>query len=71
MGLTGTNSAATSAAFLTQLRANHAGSLVTIWDNSPVHGGEARRTSLDTPDMDTQIFRLPAYSPDCNADEAS
>ncbi len=71
MGLTGTSSAATSAPFLTQLRDNHAGPLVTIWDNSPVHGGEARRTSLDTPNMDTQICRLPAYSPVCNADEAS
>ena len=70
MELTGTSSAATSAAFLTQLRANHAGPLIIIWDNSPVHGGEAMRTYLETPDLDLQICRLPAYSPDFNADEA-
>ena len=70
MGLTGTSSAATSAAFLTHLRANHAEPLIIIWDNSPVHGGEAMRTYLETPDVDMQICRLPAYSPDFNADEA-
>ncbi len=70
MGLTGTSSAATSAAFLTQLRANHAEPLIIMWDNSPVHGGEAMRTYLETPDLDMQICRLPAYSPDFNADEA-
>lgn len=70
MELTGTSSAATSAAFLTQLRANHAEPLVIIWDNSPIHGGEALRTYLDTPDLDMQLCRLPAYSPDFNADEA-
>ncbi len=70
MELTGNSSAATSAAFLTQLRANHAGPLIIIWDNSPVHGGEAMRTYLETPDVALRICRLPAYSPDFNADEA-
>ncbi len=71
MGLTGTSSAATSAAFLTQLRANHAEPPIMIWDNSPVQGGEAMRTYLETPDLDMQLCRLPAHSPDFNADEAS
>ncbi|HSH78378.1 MAG TPA: transposase [Herpetosiphonaceae bacterium] len=70
MGLPGTSSAATSAPFLTQLRANHAAPRISIWDNSPVHGGEAMRTYLETPDLDMQVCRLPAYSPDFNADEA-
>jgi len=70
MELTGTSSAATSAVFLTQLRANHAEPLIIIWDNSPVHGGEAMRTYLDTPELGMRICRLPAYSPDFNADEA-
>ena len=43
MELTGTSSSATSAAFLRQLRANHPGPLVVIWDNGPAHGGDAVR----------------------------
>ncbi len=70
MELAGTSSAATSAAFLTQLRVRHAGPPIIIWDNSPVHGGEAMRTYLDTPGLDMQLYCLPAYSPDFNADEA-
>jgi transposase len=68
--LTGTSSSATSAAFLAHLRAQHPEPLLIIWDNGPAHGGEAMRSYLATPDVDLQICRLPAYSPDFNADEA-
>lgn len=68
--LTGTSSSATSAAFLQQLRANHAGPRSIIWDNGPAHGGEAVRTYLEPPDLGVRLYRLPAYSPDFNADEA-
>jgi transposase len=70
MELTGTSSSATSAAFLQHLRAQHPEPLIIIWDNSPAHAGEATRTYLATPDLAMQICRLPAYSPDFNADEA-
>ncbi len=70
LALEGTSSSATSAAFLAHLRAQHPEPLVIIWDNGPAHGGEAMRTYLATPDVDMQICRLPAYSPDFNADEA-
>jgi transposase len=70
MELTGTSSSATSAAFLAQLRASHAEPLIIIWDNGPAHAGEAMRAYLETPDVDLRIYRLPAYSPDFNADEA-
>ncbi len=68
--LAGNRSSATSAAFLRQLRANHAGPLVVIWDNGPAHGGEAVRDYLATPDLALRLVRLPAYSPDFNPDEA-
>jgi len=70
MELTGTSSSATSAAFLRQLRANHAEPLIVIWDNGPAHGGEGVREYLATPDLALRVLRLPAYSPDFNADEA-
>ena len=70
MELTGTSSSATSAAFLRQLRATHAGPLVVIWDNGPAHGGDAVRNYLATPDLGLALVRLPAYSPDFNPDEA-
>ena len=70
MELTGTSSSATSAAFLAHLRAQHPEPLIIIWDNGPAHGGAAMRAYLATPDVDLQICRLPAYSPDCNAYEA-
>jgi transposase len=68
--LAGTSSSATSAAFLKQLCANHPGPLIVIWDNGPAHGGEAVRDYLATPDLRLRLVRLPAYSPDCNPDEA-
>ncbi len=70
MELTGTSTAETSAALLRQLRANHPQPLIAIWDNGPAHGGEAIRTYLATPDLAPRRVRLPAYSPDFNADEA-
>lgn len=70
MELTGNSTAATSAAFLQQLRANHPGPLVVIWDNGPAHRGEAIREYLSTPGLALQLVPLPAYSPDFNPDEA-
>ncbi len=67
MELTGTSSSATSAAFLTQLRAHHPGPLVVIWDNGPAHGGDAVREYLATPELALRVVRLPAYSPDFNS----
>lgn len=68
--LTGNSTAATSAAFLGQLRGNHPEPLVVIWDNSPAHHGEAIREYLATPDLNLQLVSLPAYSPDFNGEEA-
>jgi transposase len=70
MELAGNSNAATSAAFLRQLRAHHPGPLIVIWDNGPAHGGDALRAYLTTPDLRLRLVRLPAYSPDYNADEA-
>jgi len=70
MELTGTSSSATSATFLRQLRANHPGPLIVIWDNGPAHGGDAVRDLLATPALALRLVRLPAYSPDFNPDEA-
>jgi len=64
MELVGNSTAATSAAFLQQLRANHPGPLVVIWDNGPAHRGEEIRKYLTTPDLNLQLVSLPAYSPD-------
>ncbi len=70
MELMGTSSSATSTAFLRQLRANHPGPLIVIWDNGPAHGGDDVRAYLATPGNGLRVLRLPAYSPDFNADEA-
>lgn len=69
MPLEGTSSAATSVAFLQQLRAHHPEALVVFWDNAPAHGGAPLREYLATPDLRLRLVRLPAYSPDFNADE--
>jgi len=69
MPLEGTSSAETSVTFLQRLRAHHTSELLVIWDNAPAHGGEALRTYLTTPDLRVRLRRLPAYSPDFNADE--
>ena len=70
MELDGNSNAETSVRFLRQLRATHPEPLSVIWDNGPAHGGEALRTYLATPDLHLRLVRLPAYSPDFNADEA-
>lgn len=70
MPLEGTSRAATSVAFLQQLRAAHSEPLIVIWDNAPAHRGEALRTYLATPGLRLRLVALPAYSPDYNADEA-
>ncbi len=67
--LEGTSSAETSVTFLPHLRARHTTELIIYWDNAPAHGGEALRTFLGTPDLRLSLRRLPAYSPDFNADE--
>lgn len=70
MELAGNSNAATSVQFLQQLRAHHPEPLIVIWDNGPAHGGEPLRAYLRTPDLRLRLVRLPAYSPDYNADEA-
>ena len=70
MELDGTSSAATSVAFLQQLRAHHPEPLIIIWDSSPAHSGDPLRAYLTTLDLRLRLVRLPAYSPDFNADEA-
>ena len=70
LALEGTSSAETSAAFLKHLRARHRAPLIVIWDNGPAHGGEPLRAYLRTPDLRLRLVRLPAYSPDFNADES-
>jgi transposase len=69
MEVEGNSCAETSAAFLAQLRTKHPGPLIVIWDNGPAHGGDAIRAYLTTPDLALRLVRLPAYSPDFNADE--
>jgi transposase len=70
MELASTSTAATSAAFLQQLRAHHPGPLIVVWDNGPAHRGEAIRDFLATPDVQCRLVNLPAYRPDFNPDEA-
>ncbi len=67
--LEGNSSAETSVTFLKHLRARHTTELIIYWDNAPAHGGEALRAYLATPDLRLSLRRLPAYSPDFNADE--
>ncbi|MHB0859587.1 MAG: IS630 family transposase [Anaerolineae bacterium] len=62
--------AATSAAFLRRLRAQHTEPLIVIWDNSPAHRGPEIREYLTTPHLHLRLVALPAYSPDFNPDEA-
>ena len=70
MNVTQNLTAETSVAFLKQLRANYSQPLIVIWDNGPMHRGEALRTYLTTPDLRLRLVALPSYSPDFNADEA-
>ncbi len=70
MAVTENCTAATSVAFLKQLREKHSESLIVIWDNSPAHRGPEIRAYLATPDLNLCLVALPGYSPDFNADEA-
>jgi transposase len=69
LALEGNSNADTSVAFLKHLRARHAEPLIIIWDNAPAHGGDPIRAYLATPEVRLRLVRLPAYSPDFNADE--
>jgi transposase len=69
LALEGNSSAETSVGFLRHLRAQHRAPLIVIWDNAPAHSGEPLRAYLTTPDLRLRLVRLPAYSPDFNADE--
>ena len=65
MELEGNNNAATSAAFLTQLRERHSGALNVIWDNAPAYRGEAVREYLQTPELNLRLGNLclePVYN---------
>jgi len=62
--------AATSVAFLQQLRARHPEPLIVIWDNGPAHRGPELRAYLTTPGLRLRLVALPSYSPDYNPDEA-
>jgi transposase len=70
MEVDGTCTAATSVAFLRQLRVKHPEPLIIIWDNGPAHRGEPLRSNLATPGLNVRLVPLPGYSPDYNADEA-
>jgi len=70
MSVTDTCTAATSVAFLKQLRAHHEEPLIVIWDNGPAHHGPEIREYLTTPDLNLRLVALPGYSPDFNPDEA-
>ena len=70
MELQGYSNAETSTAFLKQLRDKHAGPLNVIWDNAPVHHGDALRAYPTTPGLRLRLVSLPGYSPDFNAAEA-
>lgn len=69
LALDGNSNADTSVAFLKHLRARHPEPLIIIWDNAPAHGGDPIRAYLTTPHVRLRLVRLPAYSPDFNADE--
>ena len=70
MPVMGNCNSETSVAFLRQLRNRHSKPLIVIWDNSPVHRGDAMRAYLTTPELNLRLVALPSYSPDFNADEA-
>ncbi|HEX2238548.1 MAG TPA: IS630 family transposase [Gammaproteobacteria bacterium] len=70
MSVSDTTTAATSVAFLQQLRARYAEPLIVIWDNGPAHRGPELREYLATSNLKLRLVGLPAYSPDFNPDEA-
>jgi transposase len=70
MAVAGNTNAATSVAFVQQLRTKHPQPLVVIWDNGPAHHGPELREYLATPQLRLRLVALPGYSPDFNPDEA-
>ncbi len=70
MELEGNSNAATSTAFLQQLRGQHPEPLTVTWANSPAHRGDAIRACLSTPNLNLLVVNLPSYIPDFNADKA-
>jgi transposase len=70
LAVPGNTNAATSVAFLQQLRAKYPEPLIVIWDNGPAHHGPEIRAYLTTPDLKLRLVPLPGYSPDFNPDEA-
>lgn len=70
MAVLGNTNAATSVAFLKQLREKHSEPLIVIWDNGPAHRGPEIREYLSTPALNLRLVALPGYSPDFNCDEA-
>jgi len=70
VGKPGNTNAATSVAFLKQLRAKYPEPLIVIWDNGPAHHGPEIREYLTTPQLGLRLVALPGYSPDFNPDEA-
>ena len=63
MEIAGNSNAETSTAFLQQLRENHPGPLVVIWDNGPAHRGEAIRSYLATPELASEVGSLTGLQP--------
>ena len=61
MELEGNSNGESSVAFLSQLRAQHPGPLKVIWDNAPVHRGEALREYLQTPDLELGLVNPPFH----------
>ena len=70
MELEGNSNAATSTAFLRQLRARHTQPLAVIWDNSPAHRGDAIRAYLTILNLNLCLVNMPSCSPDFDPDEA-
>ncbi len=70
MPLEGKSTAETSVAFLQHLCATYQTPLIIMWDNGPAHGGGALRAYLNSSGLAVPVVRLPASSPDFNADEA-
>lgn len=70
MRLESKSTAETSVAFLPHLCATYQMPLIIMCHTGPAHGGDALRAYLNSPGLPVQVVRLPASSPDFNADEA-
>ena len=70
MELEGNCNARTSVVLLRQLRERHPCRLNVIWDNAPVHRGNAVREYLRRTGLELRLVNLSGCSPDFSADEA-